>query len=311
MFDDNFFYDGFTEEAINDFIEWADSVNDSINRADTEFDKERAARERKRFYSEIESVKIKDIEAAIKEAEETGDNGKKVLLERVKQEVQNARRVMYERKAPDIITNLVGLRDSRFSYNEHEYWDEAEIEDLIFSEQVIDGIKIDKNNFQNIAYRTDTTTIEGAIEKAEKAGNNEKKEKLQAIRNKIDRLRGSATIYGYRYQPGKEHDVERKADESVMDAIDAMFQQLGQEGSATFAGMNYIYVYLTNASDKTDLLKRLKTVDEKLDKYEEILKKAYGKDSTYRDAMQGAITTAKEDFESGDILGLDEKVEGR
>ena len=98
MFDDNFFYDGFTEEAINDFIEWADSVNDSINRADTEFDKERAARERKRFYSEIESVKIKDIEAAIKEAEETGDNGKKVLLERVKQEVQNARRVMYERK---------------------------------------------------------------------------------------------------------------------------------------------------------------------------------------------------------------------
>ena len=42
MFDDNFFYDGFTEEAINDFIEWADSVNDSINRADTEFDKERA-----------------------------------------------------------------------------------------------------------------------------------------------------------------------------------------------------------------------------------------------------------------------------
>lgn len=306
----NFFYNGFTEESINDFIEWSNAVNNGINKADTEEDKKTAEKDKKEFYREIESVKIKDIEDAIKSSEESGDNEKKALLERIKQEVQNARRVMYERKASDIIDTSIGLIDRRYSYNEYEYWSEAEVEDLIFSEQAIDEIKIDRNNFGNIAYRTSTDSIELAIKKAEEEGNIEKKERLTIIRNKIDRVRRSATIYAHRYQAGKESSVERKSDETVLSIIDRNFEELGQEAGAAFGGMNYIYVYLTNAKDKTDLLERLKVVDEKLDKYEEILKKEYGKE-TYKGAMQRAIDTAREDFESGDVLGIDKEVESR
>ena len=300
MIDDNFFYDGFTEEAVNDFIEWSDSVNDTVNRADTELAKENAARKRKEFYREIESVKIKDIEVAIKE---TGDNKRKTLLERVKQEVQNARRVMYERKAPDIITNLFGLTDSRYSYN--EYWAEAEIDDLIFSEQAIDEIKIGKDNFQNIAYGTNTNSIELAIERAEEAGNIEKKQRLINIRDKIERVRASATIYGHRYQPGKEHSVERKPDERILGMIDRMFEELEQEASAGFVLNSGIYVYLTNAKDKNDLLKRLEVVNSKLEEYE----KAKSEGSI--DYIKRGIGEAVQDFESGDILGIDKEVEER
>ena len=302
MIDDNFFYDGFTEEAVNDFIEWSDSVNDTVNRADTELAKENAARKRKEFYREIESVKIKDIEVAIKE---TGDNKRKTLLERVKQEVQNARRVMYERKAPDIITNLFGLTDSRYSYNEYEYWAEAEIDDLIFSEQAIDEIKIGKDNFQNIAYGTNTNSIELAIERAEEAGNIEKKQRLINIRDKIERVRASATIYGHRYQPGKEHSVERKPDERILGMIDRMFEELEQEASAGFVLNSGIYVYLTNAKDKNDLLKRLEVVNSKLEEYE----KAKSEGSI--DYIKRGIGEAVQDFESGDILGIDKEVEER
>lgn len=305
MHSNNFFYDGFTEESLEDFIEWSDSVNDSIDKADTEKAKEVAEEGRKKFYLEIESVKIKDIETAIKEAEESGDNEKKILLERVKEEVQNARRVMYKRKAPDIITNLLGLNDSHFSYNEYQYWDEAEIEDLIFSEQAIDEIKIDRHNFQNISYKTNTNSIQLAIEKAEKEGNIEKKERLIIIRDKIDRVRRFATVYGYRYQPGKEHSVERKPDERTLSIIDRMFEELEQESSAGFALNNEIYVYLTNAKDKNDLLRRLEVVNSKLEEYEKL------RSTESMEYIKKGIGEALDDFESGDILGVDKEVECR
>ena len=59
------------------------------------------------------------------------------------------------------------------------------------------------------------------------------------------------------------------------------------------------------------MLKRLEIVDEKLKEYEEILRKTYGKEITYNDAMQTAVTSATEDYKSGNIRGLDKKGESR
>jgi len=409
----DFFYDGFTEERLNDFIEWSNLVNNFMNGVNTEEDRAKAEEYRKSFYLEIESVKINDIESAIKETEESGDSEKKTLLERVKEEVRNARKEMYKRKAPNVVKNLFNLDNREFQpHGDYNYWNEAETEDLICVEQEIDKIKINKDNFQNIAYRTNTNLIDytieelkrevitelkkeeieknkeqeikeaietveqeaeemfgasekekgyvrkhidnerkivkeriineaveeyikntdeetinkeieesikaakesGDIEKAEKLENKKEKiEKLQNITNKAEKLRKSATIYGYRYQETIENDsykVERKPDETLLSILDKMFEEIGKEMGAPYGVTNYIYAYLTNASDKTDLLKRLNIVDEKLDKYEEVLKEAYGK-GTYKDVMEDAITTAQKDFEGGDILGLDEEVESR
>ena len=296
------YYDGFTKEDLNNFVTDIEEINRRIADPATA---EEAKESKERFYLEIESIKMGEIEKAIRDAEESNDNERKTLLERVKSEVENARSQMYKRKAPDIINTLVGLNERRYSYNEYEYWDEAKIEDLIFAEQAIDEIKIDKNNFQNIAYRTNTDFIERAIKIAEQAGDDEKKERLQNIKNKIDKLQSSAAIYGYRYQPGKENNVERRSDESILSVIDRMFEELEQEASAGFLLNGEIYVFLTNAKDKNDFLKRLEVVSSKLEEYEKI------KSPESIEYIKKAIEISKEDFETGDIQGMDKEVEGR
>ncbi len=305
---DKFFYEGFTDQALRHFERKAKYIKSKVEVVDNEELQKRYQEEKEDFYTDIETIKIKDIEDAIKDAETSGNDERKALLDIVLKEVESAKAEMYKRDSAERISKLLGLNETEYRYSDDDFWNEARFEDLIFAYQAIKEIKIDETNCQIIGFNSNDRAIQIAIENAEKAGNNAKKLALKDIKYGIDKLKNSAEIYSLRYQLGEEGKTELKSDEKVIEIIDKMFEELNKEPSAVHSGMNHIYVYLTNAKDKNDLLNRLKIINGKLDRYEEILKETNEK-STYNDSIQIAIETAKEDFENKDILGLDE--EGR
>lgn len=85
-------------------------------------------------------------------------------------------------------------------------------------------------------------------------------------------------------------------DEELLNSFDGFLGELKEEAGAGFAAMNTLYVYLTNAKDKDDLLKRLNQVNGKLQEF------AKENPEASLDILDTAAKTAAEDFENGTII---------
>lgn len=150
-----------------------------------------------------------------------------------------------------------------------------------------------------------------AIEDAKEKGDSERIENLSTIlqvahevKTGIEREQSSRVIAGFRYETvnGKKNLV---GDEKILFDINRFFDDLGKEASAGFALKNSIYVYLTNAKDKEDLLKRMEVITVKLEEYEK------EKTGQSLDEVNRAIELAVNDYRNDDIRGIDKNVDER
>lgn len=199
--------------------------------------------------------------------------------------------------------------------NEEDGKRDTENDDLITNKFYFER-KNQSNGFTEKIYSSDLSEkfvkdLEQAIKESEEKGDRIRTEKLKTILNiatetktKIERDAASKVIHNFRYRNLNREKILVE-DETLVSNINRFFYELEQEASAGYALNSTIYVYLTNAKDKNDFLKRLEVVSSKLEEYEK------SKSSESLEYIKEGIETSVKDFESGDILGKDTDVDGR
>lgn len=156
------------------------------------------------------------------------------------------------------------------------------------------------NNFIN--------RLKRAVEQAEGNRDEQRTESLNTIldvakelRRKFERERESEVIRSIRYKSVNGKKVEVTTEE-LLNQIDIFLKEIDMEASAGFRVNGTIYTFLTDAKDKDDFIRRMETVSLKLSEYEK------NKSPNSLEYIKEGFEVAKKDFESGDILGLDQKV---
>ena len=132
--------------------------------------------------------------------------------------------------------------------------------------------------------------IDFALKEAK--GNSKREELLNRIKELADKIRNSAVVYAIRNNPGRQGLNDKYFIEWISQILDTPVE-MGNSYSIS----NYVYIYLTNAKDKEDFIVRLETINGLLEQYKDILKEVY------HISIQELSDKAKEDFESGEILG--------
>jgi len=222
----------------------------------------------------------------------------------------------FERISTEFLDYIVGRIDSEV-FDEQSGTSKRDTKnDYLITQFFYEEIEDIHTGMKRKEYRNDLSenfikNAEKAIETAKANGDTERTEKLTTIlkiasqlKTGIEREEASDVIHNFRYMHlnGEKIKIE---DEKILAGINRFLEELDEEASAGLNLNNSIYTYITNAKDKDDLLKRLEVVNAKLQEYEK------EKSEQSLGWANQSITLAVEDFENGDILGIDKDVEGR
>jgi len=199
--------------------------------------------------------------------------------------------------------------DSR-RYGKYVYTN-ADLEEKIVG--FLNKTKVTKDNCseiffgQNYSLESILHSVDLAIRLATEEKQEERVEILQSIKQKAERIKASAAIFAMRYN--KENGkIESNPDSLFTEWMESRLsenqekqnnnQDVSLKSNESNTMKNYVYIYLTNAKDMDEFLKRLVNMQGFLGQYKDLLKNAYEIE------IQPILEQARIDFESGDILGI-------